>query len=148
MLCAMLCCAGNSGAGICTEMASGEGDDKRRDQDLRTKLALDNADFTGSTYNSKLYVGPYFNLTFSDSMRERINESSVGVVWRRRLCFKGEYVANSQYCDTCPPYQWSIVEGTPGHNATNCSAAPTLAIAPGGAVVVPLSGGMFQPCNL
>jgi hypothetical protein len=117
-------------------------DDDNRAEDLQTTLSLDDVVFNGTTEYSKLFIGPYFNLTINQpALLRKLNASSKGVTWNRRLCFKGEFVSDRQYCDTCPPYQWSTLVGTPGHRARNCTRASTWAHAPGGAVLVPMSGG-------
>lgn len=133
--------AWSEGGGICTEMGDADDDDQAlsREQDLNTSLVLDNVAFLGKRQqHSKIAAGPYFRLVFKNTA---LNISSDGVTSRRRLCSKGEYVSPSRFCQACPSYQFSAVEEVPGHSQTECEMAPRLAHAPGGAVLVPLSGG-------
>lgn len=141
------CRAWSEGGGICTEMADADDDDHddqalRREQDLNTTMMLNNVTFLGKRqHHSKIAAGPYFRLEFQNTA---LNISSDGVTSRRRLCSKGEYVSPSRFCQACPSYQFSTVQEVPGHSRAECEMAPRLAHAPGGAVLVPLSGGGFR----
>jgi hypothetical protein len=124
-------------------MAGGQDNDKLRDDNLVTPILANNVSFTGGNLWERLLVGPYFNINLIDV--SDFNLSSAGVVWRRRLCSKGEYLSASNFCEQCPSYQFSVVEQYPGHSERQCSDAPNSAYAPGGAVLVPLSGGERMP---
>jgi hypothetical protein len=122
---------------VCTIL--GGQDTAHLQDDLRTQLTINNVQFLADEEtDEKLFVGPFFNLTFENT---DLNQRSVGVVWRRRLCHKGEYVALSGYCEECPSYTFSTEEKFPGHTSGECQAAPRIAFAPGGAVLVPFPGG-------
>jgi hypothetical protein len=139
------CKAWSSGGGISTVMAGGDNDDKVRDDDLVTTILVNNVSFTGGNIWERLLVGPYFNVNLINV--SDFNLSSAGVVWRRRLCGKGEYLSASNFCEQCPSYQYSTVEEYPGHSERQCWDAPNSAYAPGGAVLVPLSGGRWTLCG-
>ena len=133
------CKAWSSGGGISTVMAGGVNDDILGDDDLKTTIFLSNVSFTDGNTWERLLVGPYFNVTLINV--SDFNLSSSGVVWRRRLCGKGEYLSPSKFCEQCPSYQYSTVEAYPGHSERQCWDAPNSAYAPGGAQLVALSGG-------
>jgi hypothetical protein len=119
--------------------SGGVNNDILRDDDLKTTIFLNNVSFTGGNTWERLLVGPYFNVTLINV--SDFNLSSSGVVWRRRLCGKGEYLSPSKFCGQCPSYQYSSVEAYPGHSERQCWDAPNSAYAPGGAQLVALSGG-------
>lgn len=88
---------------------------------------------TGLGFN--LFVGPDFNLAAAAG--KRFDLTKEGVRWLRRRCEKGEYLANSSYCEPCPPNNYLL---TPGTQNMQCEVAPKrTTLAPGGAVLVPLS---------
>lgn len=132
--------AWGSGGGLCTEMAeespSGTPAHIFR-HDLRTQLSV-NGIFEGNRGTGhKLYVGPYHNINFTN--KTQLNRTSEGVTWFKRLCGKGEYVARSGYCELCDSYKYSFEVALPGHRSNSCNTAPANALAPGGAVLVPLT---------
>lgn len=80
----------------------------------------------------------------TDGFHTDYNRSSTGIVWRRRLCDKGEFVAATNYCEECPYQQFSTTGAW--HERQKCDAASDAAYAPGGAVLVPQSGGAVGWC--
>jgi hypothetical protein len=136
--------AWSEGGALCTVMAGDNDDTDTEDDDLQTKLAVHHVVFGGKSAADKLYIGPYFRLNITgengtDGVDTDYNRTSPGIVWRRRLCDLGEYMAATNFCEDCPSYQFSTA--LPGHQERNCTPANDIAHAPGGAVLVPLSGG-------
>jgi hypothetical protein len=131
-------CQANTGGAICTDMADDAQDANATVDttfDLQTDLWVDIV--VHGNKGGNLVVGPYFYLRLLDF--SRLAPRSPGVVWRRRLCTgRGGFVSNSGYCERCPPYTYSVDVNYPGHNRTSCTDAPSIAHAPGGAVLVPL----------
>jgi hypothetical protein len=149
--------AWHNGGGLCTEMLLSNEDDNwfKRDEsqfpyDLKTQLFIG----PGTSFHDNrgagrhLYVGPYFNLLFNASTEagsDPLNASSVGVIWRKRKCGKGEYAAPSGFCEQCAAFTYQMLGKL--HRNTTCAPAPNNTYAPGGAVVVPLTSNwhMVQP---
>jgi hypothetical protein len=82
-----------------------------------------------------LFVGPEFDLFAAGGAR--FDLSRRGIRWWRRRCEKGEYIGNSTYCEPCPPNTFLLTPGTEARK--RCDKAHNTALAPGGAVLVPLS---------
>jgi hypothetical protein len=124
-------------------------EDQDKADDLQTMLEVNHVFFNGTSADDKLFIGPHFRLNISGTNYTRgfetdYNRTSTGIVHRRRLCERGEYIAPTNYCEECPSYQFSTVEapnGSAGHEERNCTPANDAAHAPGGAVLVPISGG-------
>lgn len=134
------CHAWSSGGALCTEIIEDTvTNGTKPPYDLRTRLVVSGnfANNTGVGHN--LYVGPYFALKFPDV--QLLNSSSPGVIWRKRLCSKGQYLGPSSYCEECPAYTYSQIEDLDrGHMTRKCDKAPNNAHAPGGPVLVPAVG--------
>lgn len=138
--------ARSGGGSLCTVVAGGpqENFEDRRD-DLQTMLEVHHVIFNGTGAADRLLVGPYFILLMSginltSGVGTDYNRTTPGIVHRRRLCDQGQYLsASTNYCEECPPFQYSYVE--PMHEQRTCTPATELAVAPGGAVLVPISGG-------
>lgn len=141
--------AWSEGGGVCTVMAGTRKEDLDKTDDLQTTLEVHHVYFNGTSADDKLFVGPYFRLNITGTnvtcgFPTDYNRTSPGIVHRRRLCDRGEYVAATNYCEECPSYQFSTVEapnGSAGHEERSCTPANDAAHAPGGAVLVPISGG-------
>jgi hypothetical protein len=141
--------AWHTGGGVCTELFLSNEDDNWGDYnvsqfpyDLQTQLIIGHNTILYDNRGSgrHLYVGPYFNLSFADSAkhgRPAMNASSMGVVWRKRVCGKGEYAAPSGFCEQCPSFTYRMSGNL--HRDTTCPPAPNNTHAPGGAVIVPLT---------
>jgi hypothetical protein len=139
--------AGSGGGTLCTVMTGGWAEDPDKRYDLQTMLWVHDVFFNGTSATDKLLVGPYFRLNISgysgtnatSRLDTDVNRAVTGIVHRRRLCDRGEYIAASQYCEECPPFQFSNVAFP--HEQRRCKPATEAAIAPGGAVLVPIPGG-------
>jgi hypothetical protein len=146
------CQAWQNGGGLCTEMWIGNEDDYRNNRDisstefqydLRTQLIIGpNTTFEDNNGTGRhLFVGPYFNLTFQGHAtpggKPSLNETSVGVFWRKRVCGKGEYAALSGFCEPCSSYTYRPLDKP--HRADSCTPAPNNTHSPGGAILVPLA---------
>jgi hypothetical protein len=141
--------AWSEGGGVCTAMPGARKEDQDKADDLQTMLEVKHVFFNGTSADDKLFVGPHFRLIINGTNVTKgfptdYNRTSPGIVHRRRLCDRGEYVAATNYCEECPSYQFSTVvapNGWAGHEERNCTPADNAAHAPGGAVLVPISGG-------
>jgi hypothetical protein len=123
--------------------------DKR--EDLQTMLGVHHVFFNGTSAADKLLVGSYFRLNVTGTnvtsgFGTDYNRTVTGIVHRRRLCDRGEYISASQYCEECLPFQFSNIRFP--HEQRHCTPATEAAIAPGGAVLVPVSGGKARTSGL
>jgi len=133
-------CSATSGSAICTDMADeAEEGGNSTEFDRRSILYLDVE--LKDNKGDDIVAGPYFELMFTNPAR--LDRHSKDVVWRRRLCDRGEYVLpKSGYCEQCPAsmYSLKVAEGSArGHDLGNCTIAPVNGNASGGAVLVPLT---------
>lgn len=133
-------CAAVSGSAVCTDMADeAEQGRDNTEFDRRSNLTLD-VELKGNT-GDDIVAGLFFELFFESPARLALYSQEV--VWRRRLCERGEYLSlSSGYCERCPVnmYSLTVAEGSArGHNETNCTTAPVNGYAAGAAVLVPLT---------
>jgi predicted outer membrane repeat protein len=141
--------AWHSGGAVCTYMPGDFPEGKVPDVgiDLDTGLTVSSTYFFDNKgMFSKLMVGPHFalNLPPHPDPAQQANMPH-GVVWRKRLCGNGEQYNNiSGYCDPCPAFTHllrsdpAVQKGVPRNiSDEQCKPAPSNAVAPGGAVLVP-----------